>query len=73
MNTDINVIWSRGDGEMPERAKRIVEEAQAELLLRSLRLPYEIADLVRYYADKNASTISDYISAIVVEHFKVSN
>ena len=73
MSLDVNVIWSKGDGEMPERAKRIVEEAQAELLLKSLRLPTEIAELVRHNADKNASTIGDYISTIVVEYFKVTN
>ena len=72
MSNDTNVIWRKGDGEMPERAKKIVEEGQAELLLESLHLPFEIADLVRYNADKNARTVSDYISTIVVEYFKLA-
>ena len=40
--------------------------------LKSLHLPFEIADLVRYNADKNARTISDFISTIVVEYFKLA-
>ena len=72
MSNDANVIWRKGDGEIPELAKNIVEEAQAELLLKSLHLPLEIADLIRYNADKNARTISDYISTIVVEYFKLA-
>ena len=39
MTEDVNVIWRRGDGEMPEKVKRIVNAAQGELLLRSLQLP----------------------------------
>ena len=39
MNSNPNVIWRRGDGEIPANAKRIVESAQDELLLMSLQLP----------------------------------
>ena len=28
MNDDVKVIWKKSDGEMPEKAKQIVEAAQ---------------------------------------------
>ena len=68
MNSDVNVIWRRGDDTMPEHAKRVVEAAQNELLLKTLHLPSGAVDMIKYYADKNAQTVNDYISAIVVEH-----
>ena len=72
MNFNPNVIWRKGDGEMPEHAKRIVESAQDELLLMSLQLPSEIVDIIRSNADKNAQSINDYISAIVVGYFRTA-
>ena len=70
MNLNSDIIWRKGDGKMPEHAKRVVESAQDELLLMSLQLPIEIVDIIRSNADKNAQTINDYISAIVVGYFK---
>ena len=67
---DPNVIWRRGDGEIPERAKRTIESAQDELLLMSLQLPLEIIDMIRSNASENAQRINDYISSIVVGYFK---
>ena len=72
MNTNSNVIWRKGDGEIPERAKRIVESAQDELLLMSLQLPLEIVDMIRSNASENSQTINDYISAILVGYFKTA-
>jgi len=68
MKSNLNIIWKKGDDAMPEHAKHVVEAAQNELLLKTLQIPSEIADLLRYYADKNAQTVNDYISAILVEH-----
>jgi len=70
MDLNTNVIWRKGDGEIPEHAKRVVESAQDELLLMSLQLPIEILDMIRNNADKNAQSINDYISDIVVGYFK---
>jgi len=72
MNLNSNVIWRKGDGKMPEHAKRVVESAQDELLLMSLQLPIDIANMIRSNADKNAQTINDYISAIVVGYFRTA-
>ena len=70
MNSDANVIWCKGMGDMPANAKSIVEEAQAELLLKALQLPTEVADLIRYNADKNSQTVNDYISTVLVGYLK---
>ena len=70
MNDDVKVIWQKGCGEMPENAKQVVEAAQGELLLNTLQLPAEVVEMIRYNADKNAQTISNYISAIVLERLR---
>jgi len=72
MNFNSNIIWRKGDGKIPEHAKRVVESAQDELLLMALQLPIEISEMIRSNADKNAQTINDYISAIVVGYFKTA-
>ena len=72
MNLNSNVIWRKGDGEIPDHAKRIVESAQDELLLISLQLPTEIIDIIRRNAAKNTQTINDYISTIVVGYFRTA-
>ena len=72
MNLNSNVIWRKGDGEIPAHAKRIVESAQDELLLMSLQLPIEIVDMIRSNASKSAQSIHDYISTIVIGYFKTA-
>ena len=44
MNAEVDVIWHRGDVEMPEKVKYIVNAAKDELLLRSLQLPIDIVN-----------------------------
>ena len=66
MSSDVNVVWRRGDGEMPEKVKHVVRAAQDELLLRSLQLPFSAVDTIRYNASKNDQTVNEYISAIVM-------
>ena len=72
MNADVNVIWRRGDDEMPEKVKRIVDSAQDELLLRSLQLSFDAVNTVRYNASKNYQTVSDYIKSIVLGHIQTA-
>jgi len=45
-----NVIWRKGDGEMPECAKNIVEEAQAKL---AAKLMLANVGLFGYTADRD--------------------
>jgi len=64
------VIWSRGDGEMPDKVQYVVEAARGELLLQTLQLPNEIVDLILYNADKKHQTVNGYLSGIVIERIK---
>ena len=73
MNDDIKVIWQKGDGDMPEKAKLVVDAAQGELLLKALELPAEVIDTIRYNAEKNAQTINHYISEIVLERLRTAS
>ena len=72
MTDDLNIIWRKGDGEMPEKVKRIVNEAREERLIKSLHLSYEVINTIRYNASKGNLTVSDYISEIVREHITVA-
>ena len=73
MNDDVKVIWQKGDNEMPEKAKQVIEAAQGELLLKTLQLPAEVVDTIRYNADKNSQTINNYISSIVMERLRTAS
>ena len=72
MTDDVNIIWRKNDAEMPEKAQHVVVAAQDELLLKTLQLPLDVVDTIRYNANKNAQTINDYIAAIVLGHFKTA-
>ena len=72
MNSDVEVIWRRGDAEMPKDVKHVVTAAQDELLLRSLQLPIDAVDIIRYNASKNDMTINEYISSIILGSIKTS-
>jgi len=66
MNEEYDVIWRRGDGEMPENAKHVVSAAREEKLLRSLHLSADAENTIRYNAGKSNKTVSEYISALVM-------
>jgi hypothetical protein len=70
MNKDVNVIWRQGDNMMPHKAKYVVEAAQGELLLKTLQLPEETINAIKYNADKSAQSISDYVAGILVERLQ---
>jgi len=72
MNSDAEVIWKRGDAEMPKNVKHVVKAAQDELLLRSLLLPDDAVDTIRYNASKSDKTINEYISSLVLGCIKVA-
>jgi len=72
MNVDAEVIWRRGDLEMPENVRHVVKTAQNELLLRSLQLPVDAIDVIRYNASKNNKTINEYISSLVLGTIKIA-
>jgi len=72
MSDTVNVIWKEGDGEMPDKAKYVVDAARSELLLKTLQLPDEIVNAIKYNAEKNAQSVYGYISNIVVERLKTA-
>jgi hypothetical protein len=65
---DVRVIWRKGDGPMPAKVQHVVDAARDELLLETLHLPETVENTIRYNADKDAQSVNDYISSLVVEH-----
>ena len=66
MNDEFDVIWRRGDDEMPEKAKLVVNAAREARLLKSLNLTADEENTIRYRADKSNKTVSEYISTLVI-------
>lgn len=68
--SDLELVWKKGDGEMPEELKHVVNAAKEEKFLRSLELPDDITDTIRDNAHKNNITITEYISSLVIASFQ---
>ena len=66
MNEEFDVIWRKGDGEMPEKAKHVVNAAKEEKLLRSLNLTVDAENTIKYNASKSNKTVSEYIASLVM-------
>jgi len=64
--SDLELIWRKGDGEMPDDLKHVVNAARDERLLRSLQLPSSVIDIIRYNASKDDKTVDEYISSLVI-------
>ena len=64
--SDLELIWSKGDGEMPDDLKYIVNAAKDERLLRSLQLPSDVIDTIRYNASKSDKTVYEYVSSLLL-------
>ena len=64
--SDLELIWRKGDGEMPEELKHVVKAAKDERLLRSLQLPSGVIDTIRYNASKSDKTVDEYISSLLL-------
>ena len=72
MNNEWNVIWKEGDGEMPPKAKHVVNAARGEILLKSLNLPDNVVSEIRNGAKKNNQSVLEYISNVLVERIIIS-
>jgi hypothetical protein len=70
MSDDARVIWKKGGGQMPEKAQYVVDVAQGELLLQTLNLPEAVENTLRYNADKDAQSVNDYVSRILIERLR---
>ena len=66
MSEQFDVIWRKGDGEMPKKAQHVVDAAKEELLLRSLNLSADAENVIRHNASKDEKTISEYIYSLVM-------
>ena len=73
MKTDFEVVWRKGDAEMPENVRYVINAAKDELLLKSLSLPCEATDAIRYGASKSAKTVSEYISSLILANLNVAH
>jgi len=69
----LEVVWRKGDAEMPENIRHVVNAAKDELLLKSLSLPYEATDIIRYNAGKGAETVVEYISSLILANLNVAH
>ena len=64
--TELDEIWRKGDGDMPEKLKHVVDAAQEEILLRTLRLPIDAENTIRYNASKSNKTVNEYLIALIM-------
>jgi len=64
--SDLQEIWRKGDGEMPEDLKRLSNAAQDELLLMSLKLSTDVENTLKYNASKSNKTVYEYITSLVL-------
>ena len=72
MKTDYDVVWRKGDAEMPENVKHVATAAKDELLLKSLSLSHDTSDVIRYNANKSNKTVSEYISSLIMATLNVA-
>ena len=73
MSPDFEVVWRKGDATMPNNVKHVISIAQDELLLKTLQLPFEAKDVIRYNAGKGAKTVNEYISSLVLDSLNADN
>jgi len=63
--SDLELVWKKGDGEMPKELQHVVNAAREEKLLRSLNLSTDAENTIRYNAGKNHQTVTEYISLVL--------
>ena len=69
MNYSVNEleeVWRKGDGDMPDKLRYVVNAAQEEILLRLLQLSADAENTIRYNASKNKETVNEYLSALIM-------
>ena len=63
--SDLELIWRKGDGEMPDDLKYVVNAAREEKLLRLLNLSSDDEKIIKYNASKSNKTVGEYISSVL--------
>ena len=64
--SDLEVVWRKGDGEMPENVKHVVNAAREEKFLRALNLSSDDENTIKYNASKSDKTVCEYVSSLVI-------
>ena len=64
--TELEEVWRKGGGDMPDKLKYVVTTAQEALLLSSLRLSADAENTIRNNARKNNESLSEYLSALIM-------
>ena len=62
---ELEEVWRKGDGDMPDKLKNIVNAAQEEILLRLLHLSADAENTIRYNAGKDNKTVNEYLSVLI--------
>jgi hypothetical protein len=63
---ELDEIWRKGDGDMPDKLKYVVNAAQEKILLNSLRLSVDAENTIRYNAKKNNTSVNEYLSVLIM-------
>jgi len=63
--SDLELIWRKGEGEMPEDLIYVVNAAREEKLLRLLNLSSDDENTIKYNAGKSNKTVGEYISSVL--------
>ena len=63
--SDLELIWRKGEGDMPDDLKNVVNAAREEKLLRLLNLSSDDEKTIKYYASKSNKTVGEYISSVL--------
>ena len=63
---ELEEVWRKGDGNMPDKLRHVVNAAQEEILLRLLHLSVDAENTIRYNASKNKKTVNEYLSALIM-------
>ena len=64
--TELDELWRKGEGDIPDKLKRVVEAAQEEMLLRSLQLSADAENTIRHNAGKSNKTVNEYLAALIM-------
>ena len=64
--SELDVVWRKGNGEMPDNVKHVVNAAREERFLRSMQLPDDVTNAIRENARESNQTITEYISSLVL-------
>ena len=62
---ELDEVWRKGDGDMPDKLRYVVNAAQEEIILRLLHLSADTENTIRYNANKNKKTVNEYLSALI--------